>query len=95
MNPEKIRQDWNSRGYSFGIFRDPPGQVWADFVHRTDELVVLAEGEIEVEIEGRPCRPQIGEEVFIPARALHTVRNVGTTSNIWYYGYKKLIPEQR
>ena len=51
--PELIKQDWNSRGYSFGIFRDPPGQVWADFVHQTDELLVLAEGEIEVEIEGK------------------------------------------
>ena len=53
MNPDQIKQDWNSRGYSFGVFRDPPGRVWADFVHRTDELVVLAEGEIEVEIEGK------------------------------------------
>ena len=41
MNPDQIKQDWNSRGYSFGVFRDPPGRVWADFVHRTDELVVL------------------------------------------------------
>ena len=51
MNSDHIKRDWNSRGYSFGVFRDPPGQVWADFVHQTDELVVLAEGEIEVEIE--------------------------------------------
>ena len=27
MNPEEIKEDWNSRGYSFGIFKDPPGQV--------------------------------------------------------------------
>ena len=51
MNPEQIKKDWNLRGYSFGIFKDPPGQVWADFVHKTDELVVLAEGKIEIEIE--------------------------------------------
>ncbi|SVC34687.1 uncharacterized protein METZ01_LOCUS287541 [marine metagenome] len=51
MNPDHFKQDWNSRGYSFGVFRDPPGQVWADFVHRTDELVVLAEGDIKEEIE--------------------------------------------
>ena len=89
MNSEKIRQDWNSRGYSFGIFRDPPGQVGADFVHRTDELVVLAEGEIEVEIKGRARRPQIGEKVFIPARAKHTVRNVGTTSTSGIMGIRK------
>ena len=86
--PEHIKQDWDTRGYSFGVFRDPPGQVWVDFVHRTDELVVLAEGEIEVEIEGKVQRSQIGEEVFIPADAVHTVRNVGKVNNIWYDGYK-------
>ena len=89
--PDFIKQDWHSRGYSFGVFHDPPGQVWADFVHRTDELVILAEGEIEVEIEGKAERPKIGEEVFIPANAVHTVRNVGQTNNIWYYGYKNLF----
>ena len=89
MNPEEIKEDWNSRGYSFGIFKDPPRKVWADFVHRTDELVVLAEGEIEVEIEGKSIQPTIGEEVFIPANAMHTVRNVGKTNNAWYYGYKR------
>ena len=68
--PELIKLNWNSRGYSFVVFRDPPGQVWADFVHRTDELVVLAEGEIEVEIEGKAERFQIGGMVFIPAKEI-------------------------
>ena len=89
MNPEQIKKDWNSRCYSFGIFKDPPGQVWADFVHKTDELVVLAEGQIEIEIEGKSQQPPIGKEVFIPAKTKHTVRNVGKTINAWYYGYKK------
>ena len=70
MNSDHIKRDWHSRGYSFGVFRDPPGQVWADFVHRTDELVVLAEGEIEVEIEGKAERFQIGGMVFIPAKEI-------------------------
>ena len=70
MNPDRIKQEWNSRGYSFGVFRDPPSQVWAEFVHRTDELVVLAEGEIEVEIEGKAERFQIGEMVFIPVKEI-------------------------
>ena len=87
MNPEQIKKDWNSRGYSFGIFKDPPGQVWADFVHKTDELVVLVEGKIE--IEGKSQQPQISKEVFISAKAKHTVRNVGRKINAWYYGYKK------
>jgi len=89
MNPEQIKEDWNSRGYRFGIFKDPPGQVWPDFVHKTDELVVLAEGKIEIEIEGQSQQPPIGIEVFIPAKAMHTIRNVGKTNNVWYYGYKR------
>ena len=88
MNSDIIKLNWNSRVYSFGVFRDPPGQVWADFVHRTDELVLLAEGEIELEIEGKTQRPIIGQEVYIPANAIHTVRNVGNTNNVWYYGYR-------
>ncbi len=77
-----IKQNWDSRGYSFGIFKDSPGQVWADFIHKTDELVVLAEGEIKIEIEGKSQRPRIGEKVFILANALHTVRNVGSMGNV-------------
>ena len=50
----------------------------------TEELVVLAEGEIE----GKSQKPPIGEEVFIPANAIHTVRNVSKINNLWYYGYK-------
>ena len=88
MNPEQIRKNWEKRGYSFGVFKDPPGQVWADFVHRNDEIVVLAVGEIEIEIEGKSQQPQIGDEVFIPANAIHTVKNIGKTKNVWYYGYK-------
>ena len=88
MHQDKIRENWESRGYSFGIFKDSPGQVWADFVHSTDEIVILAQGDIEIEIEGNSQQPQIGEEVFIPSGALHTVRNIGKTNNVWYFGYK-------
>ena len=57
MNQERLKIDWKYRGYCFGVFKDPPGQVWVDFVHKTDELVVLAEGEIEIEIEGNSKQP--------------------------------------
>ena len=88
MNPKQIKKDWESRGHGFGIFKDPPGQVWSDFVHKTDEIVVLAEGEIE--IKGKSQQPPIGKEVFIPVKAIHTVRNIGNRNNVWYYGYKEI-----
>ena len=64
MNSEQVKKDWNSRGYSFGIFKNPPGQVWSNFVHKTDELVVLAEGKIEIEIEGQSQQPPIGGGIY-------------------------------
>ena len=59
MNSDLIKQAWQSRGYSFGVFRGPQGQVCAEFVPRTDELVLLAEGEIEVVIVEKVKRPKI------------------------------------
>jgi len=44
MNKNEIRKDRESRDYSFGVFKDIPGQVWADFVNRTEEIFILAEG---------------------------------------------------
>lgn len=82
------KEDWGRRGFSCDIWTDAPGQVWRDFVHATDELVMPLEGEIELEVGGRTCRPRIGEEVLIPAGVRHTVRNVGDRVSRWYYGYK-------
>ncbi len=68
---------------------DPPGQVWADFVHDTDELVMVVEGEVEFEIEDELHRPEAGEELFIRAGTSHTVRNIGRTTSRWLYGCKR------
>ena len=35
-----------------------------------------------------PYTPAIGEEILIPARTSHTVRNTGNTTARWLYGYK-------
>jgi quercetin dioxygenase-like cupin family protein len=84
-----IESDWRARGFSCGLWTDPPGQEWRDFVHATDELVLLVEGEIELEFSGRTIRPAAGEEILIPARTAHTVRNVGDGTARWLYGYKE------
>ncbi len=33
-------------------------------------------------------RPAIGEEILVPAHTSHTVRNTGSTTARWLYGYK-------
>ena len=89
MDQEQIAQDWTARGFSCGLWIDPPGQRWEGFVHDTDELVLLIEGELELEIEGEVHRPQPGDELFIPAGARHSVRNIGGTTSKWLYGYRR------
>lgn len=90
VNPdtESIAREWRARGFGCDVWSDPPGQVWADFVHASDELLMLVDGEIELRFAGQVLRPAPGEEVFIPAGASHTVINVGTCRNHWLYGYR-------
>lgn len=87
MNRNKIEEDWNKRGYSFGVFTDPPGQVWEDFVHDSDELFMVVKGRVEVILDGKSKIPALGEEVFIPKGCIHTVKNVGDGESEWFYGY--------
>lgn len=85
VSPAKVQADFP--GFSFAIFRDPPGQVWADFVHDDDEYVVVAEGRIDIEVDSEraECRP--GDLVRIPAGTRHTLRTARDNDSLWYYGY--------
>jgi len=85
---EQIRLDWGERGFSCDLWIDPQGQRWEDYVHSTDELVMVVEGTVEFEISGQVHRPDPGEELFIPAGARHSVRNRGQSQARWLYGYR-------
>jgi len=88
LEREAVAREWAARGFSCDIWIDPPGQVWADFVHDTDELVMPIEGDVEFEIDSKVFRPAPGEEFLIPAGATHTVRT-GVTGSRWFYGYRR------
>ena len=84
---EQIAADWAARGFNCELWTDPPGQRWEDITHSTDEVVIVLGGEMEFEVEGRVHHPQPGEELLIPAGAVHSARNIGTTTARWLYGY--------
>jgi quercetin dioxygenase-like cupin family protein len=46
------------------------------------------EGEMEFEIAGDVYHPVPGEQLLIPARAIHSARNIGKTTARWLYGYR-------
>jgi len=90
IKQKQVSKDWAARGFSCDLWVDPPGRHWEDFVHATDELVVVLEGEMEFKIEGVVSRPKTGEEIYIPAGAVHSVRNIGATTARWLYGYNRV-----
>lgn len=88
LDISQVCEEWRGKGFSCAAWNDPAGQEWVDFVHTTDELVMLLEGQIEISFQGEIYQPDIGQEIFIPAGASHTVRNTGTGPNRWLYGYR-------
>jgi quercetin dioxygenase-like cupin family protein len=91
-NQQDVAKEWSARGFSCELWIDPPGQRWEDFVHSTDELVLVLEGELEFEINGEIFHPERGGELYIPAGAVHSVRNIGGSTARWLYGYRLTPP---
>lgn len=89
VDRDAVAAAWKARGFGCDLWTDPAGQVWRGFVHATDELVMVVEGEVEVEMQGRTLRPRPGQEIFIPAGTVHTVRNVGSQRSRWLFGYRQ------
>ena len=87
---QKIEDHWRARGFTCGLWVDPPGQQWEGYVHGVDELVLVIEGAVELEMESETFLAEIGEEVLIPAGTVHSVRNVGDTFSRWLYGYREM-----
>lgn len=77
-----------TRGFTCDLWIDPPGERWDDFTHATDELVTVLEGDMEFEVEGQVHHPKPNQELLIPAGAVHSARNIGSTTARWLYGYR-------
>lgn len=84
---EAVAADWHGRGYSCGLFVDPPGREWNDFVHDTNELVTVAEGRLELTVGETRLLAEPGDEVFIPRHCRHSVKNVHDGTTRWLFGY--------
>lgn len=91
IDKEGVRAQWAGRGFSCELWIDPPDQVWHDFLHDVDELVLLLEGDCQIEMEGRTVRLHTGDELMIPAGTRHTVRNCGERAARWLHGYRTTL----
>ena len=85
---QQIAADWATRGFTCDLWTDPPGRRWEDLTHATDGLVTVLEGDVEFEVEGQVHHPKPNQELLIPAGAVHSARNIGSTVARWLYGYR-------
>src|SRR6266566_7891005 len=56
-----------------------PGYVAPRHTHPGEEIIYVIEGTLEYQIEGQPTRTvKPGDVLFVPAGAIHSVKNIGT-----------------
>jgi quercetin dioxygenase-like cupin family protein len=56
-----------------------PGAVAPRHSHPGEEIVYVIEGLLEYQLDGKPpVTLKVGEVLFIPARTIHAVKNVGS-----------------
>jgi len=82
-----VQADWRAEDFIFVIFRDPPGQEWNNFTHKSDEYVLVAEGRLEVEVGGETAICEPGDLVCIPREVSHSLKTLSSTGSVWLYGY--------
>jgi len=87
IDRERVRRDWADEGFSFGVFRDRPGQEWNDFVHYSDEYVLVAEGKMSITVGDEHYEAAAGDLVRIPRGTSHSLRTLSAAGSVWLYGY--------
>ena len=86
VNPMAVGVDWGQRGFRCKQMLGSPGREWRDFVHCADKLVTILKGRLEFDVAGTLFDAEEGDEIFIPAGAVLTVRNTAPTATSWLYG---------
>jgi len=89
MTESEYERDWKNRGYSFGVGSIKLDKGVNKAAHNDqDELVVAVNGELEFSIDDKKFIAECDSEVFIPAKSIHSIKNVGAEISKIYFGYK-------
>jgi quercetin dioxygenase-like cupin family protein len=56
-----------------------PGAGFPNHTHPGEEIIYVIEGTFEYVIDGKVHRAKAGEVLFVPAGAVHSAKNIGTT----------------
>ena len=88
LSRAQIQRQWADQGFSCDLWVETPGSALSDFVHDSEERILLLDGTLVIEMNDRVIRLEPGDEVQIPAGVRHTLRNVDAGTTRWLYGYE-------
>jgi hypothetical protein len=80
VDREAVARAWAAWGFSCALWTDPPGQRWEGFRHAVDEVLMLIDGAIAMQIEGRILEPP-GPRA--PLRAQHRRDDRAVALRLW------------
>ena len=89
MTESEYRKNWNEKGYSFstGSITLEKGVDQASHENK-DELVVVVNGLIEFTVDDDTFTANCDTEIYIPAKAIHSISNIGSEVSVIYFGYR-------
>ncbi|NRA19392.1 MAG: cupin domain-containing protein [Oceanospirillaceae bacterium] len=87
MDVAEVAEQWRKRGFSCDIYIDAPGQKWPNFIHSSNELVMVLEGQLKMLVADEAFIANPGDEVFIPSNTYHSLHNIDQGTTKWFYGY--------
>jgi len=92
MDIQHIKEDWIERGFSFrkGTFKKG-GLIKETYHSESDEVVFLDKGECLYKLGGKEFTHHGEEEVLIPMKTIHWIKNISGKDLTIYYGYKMMV----
>lgn len=91
MEASTCENNWKERGFSFKIGKITLEKGVDEARHEDlDELVLALNGKLEFTIDDKIFVAEENKEVLIPAKAIHSIKNVGADTSTIYFGYKKV-----
>jgi len=92
MDIEQLKENWIERGFSFNKGNFKKGGLIAEAFHiESDEVVFLDKGECLYKLGDKEFTHNGEEEVLIPMKTTHWIKNLSGKDLTIYYGYRLMI----
>ena len=56
-----------------------PGHTFPGHTHPGEEIIYVIEGTWQYQVDGKPVTARAGDVLFVPAKTIHSAKNVGST----------------